>query len=83
MNTKPEHEKQKTGECEEPDSNRRTPAGIGPEPIAFDLARRSSRLYTLCMKLHKDKGQPPFTGVVPVQGSLHLPLTELVSPDLS
>ncbi len=29
-------------ECEEPDSNRRTPAGMDPKSIAFDLARRSS-----------------------------------------
>ena len=28
--------------CEEPDSNRRTPAGMDPKSIAFDLARRSS-----------------------------------------
>src|SRR5690606_31449665 len=34
----------KTKECEEPDSNRRTPTRIGPEPIAFDLARQPSRL---------------------------------------
>jgi hypothetical protein len=33
--------------CEEPDSNRRTPTGIGPEPIAFDLARRSSHSFSL------------------------------------
>ena len=31
-----------TEKCEEPDSNRRTPAGMDPKSIAFDLARRSS-----------------------------------------
>ena len=33
--------------CEEPDSNRRTPTGMDPKSIAFDLARRSSRLQSL------------------------------------
>jgi hypothetical protein len=30
-------------ECVEPDSNRRTPAGLAPEASAFDLARRSTQ----------------------------------------
>ncbi len=34
----------KKDKCEGPDSNRRTPTRIGPEPIAFDLARQPSLL---------------------------------------
>ena len=49
------NQRRKRKKCEEPDSNRRTPAGIGPEPIAFDLARRSSRLYRLPARLNKGK----------------------------
>ena len=33
-------------ECEEPDSNRRTPTRLGPEPSAFDLAWQPSRLIS-------------------------------------
>jgi len=40
-------------------------------------------LYTLCMKLNKDRGSLPLSGGVPVQGFLHLPVTELVALNLS
>jgi hypothetical protein len=40
-------------------------------------------LYTLCMKLHKDRGSLPLSGEGTIQGFLHLPVTELVTLYLS
>ena len=45
--------------CEGWDLNPRTPARSGPEPDAVDQAWLPSRLYTLCMELHKDRGLCP------------------------
>ena len=35
--------------CGEPDSNRRTPTGMDPKSITFDLARKSPQWYTVFM----------------------------------
>ena len=69
--------------CEGWDSNPRTPARSGPEPDAVDLAWLPSRLYTLCMKLNKDRGSlPPFC-IVSIQRTLQFTVTEFIPFDLS
>ena len=52
----------KEKKCEGWDLNPRTPARSGPEPDAVDQAWLPSRLYTLCMELHKDRGLSPSGG---------------------
>jgi len=70
-------------ECEGWDLNPRTPARSGPEPDAVDRAWLPSRLYTLYMKLHKDRGSRLLFGVAPIQGSLQFPVAKLIPLDLS
>ena len=68
--------------CEGWDSNPRTPARSGPEPDAVDLAWLPSRLYTLCMKLNKDRGSLPLSCIVSIKGMLQFTVPKFVTLDL-